>query len=154
MIYQNFQQKHLHALKFQELDSVQMFLCLKEIFQNKKFNKNERINKPESETCNGRTVKSLSEELYKRSVLPFYTLIISLIASSLVIEPRSKYFMKFHKLNLFLIGISVIILSQLSLKFFLNSMDILYLILFLPIILVIIYYILLLIVTKFKLNYL
>jgi lipopolysaccharide export system permease protein len=149
-----FSTKTITHTKVQELDSIQMFLCLKEIFQNKKFNKDETINKPESETCNDRTVKSLSEELYKRSVLPFYTLIISLIASSLVIEPRSKYFMKFHKLNLFLIGISVIILSQLSLKFFLNSMDILYLILFLPIILVILYYILLLIFTKFKLNYL
>mgnify|MGYP001369798314 CR=1 FL=1 len=147
-----FSTKTITHTKVQELDSIQMFLCLKEIFQNKKFNKDEKINK--QETCNGRTVKSLSEELYKRSVLPFYTLIISLIASSLVIEPRSKYFMKFHKLNLFLIGISVIILSQLSLKFFLNSMDILYLILFLPIILVILYYILLLIFTKFKLNYL
>ena len=149
-----FSTKTITHTKVQELDSIQMFLCLKEIFQNKKFNKDEKINKPESETCNGRTVKSLSEELYKRSVLPFYTLIISLIAASLVIEPRSKYFMKFHKLNLFLIGISVIIISQLSLKFFLNSMNILYLILFLPIILVILYYILLLIFTKFKLNYL
>ena len=149
-----FSTKTITHTKVQELDSIQMFLCLKEIFQNKKFNKDEKINKPESETCNTRTVKSLSEELYKRSVLPFYTLIISLIAASLVIEPRSKYFMKFHKLNLFLIGISVIILSQLSLKFFLNSINILYLILFLPIILVIFYYILILIFTKFKLNYL
>tara|TARA_Y100000816_G_scaffold16322_1_gene10743 strand:+ start:294 stop:1436 length:1143 start_codon:yes stop_codon:yes gene_type:complete len=147
-----FSTKTITTAKVQELDSAQIFLCLKKIFQNKKFNKDEKINK--QETCNGRTVKSLSEELYKRSVLPFYTLIISLIASSLVIEPRSKYFIKFHKLNLFLIGISVIIISQLSLKFFLNSMNILYLILFLPIILVILYYILLLIFTKFKLNYL
>jgi len=147
-----FSTKTITTAKVQELDSVLIFLCLKKIFQNKKFNKDEKINK--QETCNGRTVKSLSEELYKRSVLPFYTLIISLIAASLVIEPRSKYFMKFHKLNLFLIGISVIIISQLSLKFFLNSMNILYLILFLPIILVILYYILLLIFTKFKLNYL
>ena len=149
-----FSTKTITKSKVQELDSIQMFGCLKDIFQKKKLNKNEIINKPENKTCNGRTVKSLSEELYKRSVLPFYTMIISLIAASLVIEPRSKYFMRFHKLNLFLMGISVIILSQLSLKFFLNSINILYLILFLPIILVIIYYILLLIFTKFRLNYL
>ena len=149
-----FSTKTITRSKVQELDSIQMFACLKDFFQSKEFNKNERINKPENKTCNGRTVQSLGEELYKRSVLPFYTLIISLIAASLVIEPRSKYFMKFHKLNIFLIGISIIILSQLSLKFFLNSISILYIILFLPIILVIIYYILLLIFTKFKLNYL
>ncbi len=149
-----FSTKTITRTKVQELDSIQMFGCLKDIFQSKDLNKNQIISKSEYKSCNGRTVKSLGEELYKRSVLPFYTLVISLIAASLVIEPRSKYFMRFHKLNLFLIGISVITLSQLSLKFFLNNINILYLILFLPIILVIIYYILLLIFTKFKLNYL
>ena len=149
-----FSTKTITRSKVQELDSIQMFGCLKDVFQSKELNKNKIINKSEYKICNGRTVKSLSEELYKRSVLPFYTLIISLIAASLVIEPKSKYFMKFHKLNLFLIGIFVIILSQLSLKFFLDSINILYLILFLPIILVFFYYILLLIFTKFKLNYL
>ena len=149
-----FSTKTITIPKVQELDSIQMFGCLKDVFQSKELNKNKVISKSEYKICNGRTVKSLSEELYKRSVLPFYTLIISLIAASLVIEPKSKYFMKFHKLNLFLIGIFVIILSQLSLKFFLDSINILYLILFLPIILVFFYYILLLIFTKFKLNYL
>ena len=84
----------------------------------------------------------------------FYTLIISLIAASLVIEPKSKYFLRFHKLNIFLIGICVIIISQLSLKFFLNSINLTYIILILPIILVFIYYFVLLIFTKFKLGYL
>ena len=105
-----FSTKTITKSKVQELDSIQMFGCLKDIFQKKNLNKDVVINKPESKTCNGRTVKSLSEELYKRSILPFYTIIISLIAASLVIEPRSKYFMKFHKINLFLIGISIIIL--------------------------------------------
>ena len=149
-----FSTKTITKTKVQELNSIQMFICLKDVFLTEELNKNEIIKKPENKICDGRTVKSLSEELYKRSVLPFYTLIISLIAASLVIEPRSKYFMKFHKLNLFLLGIFVIILSQLSLKFFLNSINILYLIIFLPIFLVIFYYILLLFLTKFKLNYL
>ena len=150
----DFSTKTITRTKVQELNSIQMFGCLKDVFQTRQLNKNQIINKPKNKTCNGRTVKSLSEELYKRSVLPFYTLIISLIAASLVIEPRSKYLMKSHKLNIFLMGISVIILSQLSLKFFLNSINTLYLIVFLPIILVIFYYIFLLLFTKFKLNYL
>ena len=149
-----FSTKTITHTKVQELDSIQMFFCIKEIFQKREFNKNEKINKPGNKTCDKRTVKSLGEELYKRSVLPFYTLIITLIAASLVIEPRSKYFMKFHKLNIFLIGIAVIILSQLSLEFFLNSINILYLVLCLPLILIVFYYIFLLIFTKFKLNYL
>ena len=81
-------------------------------------------------------------------------MVISLIAASLIIEPRSKYFLRYHKLNIFLIGSMVIILSQLNLKFLLNSMNTIYLILLSPILLVIVYYFLLLIITKFKLNFL
>ena len=86
--------------------------------------------------------------------MPFYILIISLIAASLIIEPKSKYFNRFHKIIIFLIGSFVIILSQISLKFFLLSVSMIYLILILPIILVFFYYVLLLIFTKFKLSYL
>ena len=131
-----------------------MFKCIKEIYLKKKFNKNEIINSPTNDDCHNRTVKSISEELYKRLILPFYTLIISLIAASLIIEPKSKYFSRIHKLNIFLIGTSIITISQLSLKFFLNSVNITYLILLLPIFLVLFYYFVLLVLTKFKLGYL
>ena len=140
--------------KVQELDSIKLLICIKEILMNDNLNAEQIINKPDNDACHKRKIKSIGEELYKRLVLPFYTLIISLIAASLVIEPRSKYLLKFHKLNIFLIGIVVIILSQLVLKYILNSFNILYFILFLPIFLIIIYYTLLLIFTKFKLSYL
>ncbi len=140
--------------KVQELDSIKLLICIKEVLMNDNLNAEQIINKPDNDACHKRKIKSIGEELYKRLVLPFYTLIISLIAASLVIEPRSKYLIKFHKLNIFLIGIVVIILSQLVLKYILNSFNILYFILFLPIFLIIIYYTLLLIFTKFKLSYL
>ena len=150
----NFTTKTITATKVQELDSIEMFRCLKEIYLKKKINKNEVIDNPKNAACHTRTVKSISEELYKRFVIPFYTLIISLVAASLIIEPKSKYFSKLHKLNIFLIGILVITISQLSLKFFLNSINITYLILFLPFFLVFLYYFVLLLFTKFKLNFL
>ncbi len=140
--------------KVQELDSIKLLICIKEVLMEKKINNEQVIKKPENDACHDRKVKSISEELYKRLILPFYTLIISLIAASLVIEPKSKYFLRFHKLNIFLFGIVVIILSQLALKFILSSINIMYVILFLPILLILIYYIILLIFTKFKLSYL
>ena len=150
----NFSTKTVTRSKIQELDSLVLFNCIKDYFLNKNLNKNEIIKNPENKTCHLRTVKSVSEELYKRLILPFYTLIISLVGASLVIEPKSKYFMRFHKLNIFLIGVLLITLSQISLKFFLNSINLAYLILLLPIILVFIYYFLLLMITKFRLNFL
>ncbi len=150
----NFSTKSITHQKIQELNSFTMLKCIKEIYLKKELFNNKYIRSPENEACNERTVKSIGEELYKRLVLPFYILIISLIAASLVIEPKSKYFFKLHKINIFLIGVTIIIISQLSIKYFLNSINISYLILSLPLILVFIYYIILLIVTKFKLGYL
>ena len=150
----NFSTKSITKQKIQELNSFTMLNCIKEIYLKKELFNNKFISSPENEACHERTVKSIGEELYKRLVLPFYILIISLIAASLVIEPKSKYFFKLHKINIFLIGVTIIIISQLSIKYFLNSINISYLILSLPLILVFIYYIILLIVTKFKLGYL
>ncbi len=150
----DFSTKTVTRSKIQELDSIVLFNCIKEFFLKKKLNKNEIIRKPTNTTCHLRTVQSISEELYKRFILPFYTLVVSLIGASLIIEPKSKYFFKFHKLNIFLSGIGTLILSQLSLKFFLNSINIAYFIFLLPLILIFIYYLLLLIFTKFRLNFL
>ena len=149
----NFSTKTITHPKIQELDSFVLINCIKKIFLNKNIDKNRILkSKDEKDNCEGRRISTIGEELYKRLVLPFYTLIISLIGASLILEPKAKYFMKFHKLNIFLTGTFVIILSQISLKFFLISINIAYAILFLPIFLVLFFYLLLSIISKFKLN--
>ena len=149
----NFSMKTVTHSKIQELDSYILFDCVKNFFLNETKDKNKILKSTdEKDNCEGRRISSISEELYKRFILPFYTLIISLIGGSLIIEPKAKYFMKFHKLNIFLIGSFVIILSQISLKFFLTSINIAYIILLLPIILIFVFYFLLLMMSKFKFN--
>ncbi len=140
--------------KTQEVKSEILFYCFKKFVEGIYFKKKDLLLDSKIQTCEGRKLKSISDELYKRLILPFYTLIISVIAASLVVEPKSKYFLKFHKLNIFLIGSFIIILSQISLKFLLSSSIMLYIVPLVPIILIILYYILLLIITKFKLNFL
>ncbi len=150
----SFSTKTVTYPKMQELKSKFIFDCFKNFFLKNYNDKKKIIQNSDLEKCENRKLKSISEELYKRLIMPFYTLIISLIAASLIIEPKSKYFNRFHKIIIFLIGSFVIILSQISLKFFLLSVSMIYLILILPIILVFFYYVLLLIFTKFKLSYL
>ena len=149
----NFSTKTITHPKIQELDSFVLINCIKKIFLNKNIDKNRILkSKDEKDNCEGRRISTISEELYKRLVLPFYTLIISLIGASLILEPKAKYLMKFHKLNIFLTGTFVIILSQISLKFFLISIYMAYVILFLPIFLVLFFYLLLSMISKFRLN--
>ena len=150
----NFSTKTVTHTKMQEVETKIIFSCFKKYFFHNSNDKDQIIKDANNKVCEERKIKSISEELYKRLILPFYTLIISLIAVSLIIEPKSIYFFKLHKLNIFLIGSFIIILSQISLKFFLHSIYMFYFIPMLPILLVIFYYIVLLIMTKFKLNYL
>ncbi len=147
----NFSTKTVTRSKIQELDTFQLFECINGFFPNKNFDENIIINNTSIENCNTRTVKSVLEELYKRIILPLYTLIISLISASLIIEPKKNLFQKSHKLNIFLLGTSIIILSQISLKYFFISPTVSYFILSLPLILVFFYYLFLCVFTKFKL---
>ena len=148
----NFSTKTVTRSKIQEINTFELFNCLEGILPNKNFDENKTIISVEKESCNTRTIKSIVEELYKRIILPLYTLIISLISASLIIEPKKKFFSRSHKLNIFLIGTSVIILSQISLRFFFISTILTFSILLLPVILVIIYYLFLNLFTRFKLN--
>ncbi len=150
----NFSTKSITHPKMQEIESAIIINCFKEFLLNLNLKKDVSFATSKKVVCNDRKLKSISDELYKRLVLPFYILIISLIASSLILEPKSKYFFKFHKINIFLIGSFVIILSQISLKFLLSSVSMIYLILLLPIILILFYYFVLLCITKFRLNFL
>jgi len=129
--------------KVQEIDSFILFNCIKNYYFEKKF---------KNKTCNNRKPKSLAEEMYKRLIIPFYTMIISLIAASLIIEPKSNNFIRFHNFNIFSMGVIIITLSQISLRFISIPNSLTNAIIFLPIILVLIYYIFLILKTKFKLS--
>ena len=150
----NFSTKSITHPKTQEVNSNILISCFKNFFLNIYRNSNEVFKNTKKQTCEGRKLKSISDELYKRLILPLYTLVISLIAASLIIEPKSKYFLKFHKINIFLIGSFIIIISQIGLKFLLNSISMVYLVSLLPIIFFLLFYLLLFLSYKFKLNYL
>ena len=148
----NFSTKSITHSKIQELETKILFNCLKKFFFSLNEDETKIISNMKNRECKSRPFIQISEELYKRFILPFYTLIIALIGASIIIEPKSKYLLKFHKLNLFLVGSFVIILSQISLKFILTSFGVTILILLLPIVLVLFFYSILLLITKFKLN--
>ena len=150
----NFSTKSITHPKTQEIKSYILISCFKNFFLNIYSNNDEVFKNMKKQTCEGRKLKSISDELYKRLILPLYTLIISLIAASLIIEPKSKYFSKFHKINIFIFGSFIIIVSQISLKFLLNSITMIYLVSLMPIIFLLIFYLSLFLITKFKLKYL
>jgi len=140
--FSKFSTKTITNQKVQEIDSFILLSCIKNYYFEKKF---------KNKICEYREAKSLIEEMYKRSIIPFYIIIISLIAASLIIEPKSNNFSRFHKINIFFIGVLIITISQISMKLIKPFESLNNTIIFLPISLILIYYLFLTLKTKFKL---
>ena len=141
-----FSTKTVTERKIQETDTQSLIKCLNTIYIEDK--KNKKYN----QICNEQSAVQISQEMYKRIIVPLYILIISLIASTLVIKPKKGIFSKFYKMNIFIIGIILIMLSQVSIKFVDGNYKTDILISLIPFLLVISYYTILLIKNKFNLQ--
>ena len=140
----NFSTKTVTIQKVQQEKSLKLLNCVYDFYiKQKKSNK----------VC-PRKIDSITEEIYKRIVIPFYILILSLISSSLLIKPKSNKYFKYYKSFIFLIGFLFIIISQIGSKFVIQNLINDLLVLFAPIIFVVIFYLIILFKTNFKLKYL
>jgi len=128
--------------KIQEISSTQLINCFIKYNLNKNYKKNN--------ICENRSLKSISEELFKRLIVPMYIFILSLISTSLIIKPKKNLFLKYHKFIIFILGFSVIIISQISFKFIAQSKNLDLIVVSTPILLISIYYFFLILKTKSK----
>ncbi len=139
-----FSSKTVTHQKIQQINSINLFSCIYDFYiKQKKDNK----------TC-PRKIESISEELYKRTIIPLYILILSLISSSLLIKPKSNKYLKYYKSFIFFIGFLFTIISQIGSEFITHNLIYDFIVLFAPIIFVVIYYLTILFKTDFKLKYL
>ena len=141
-----FSTKTVTERKIQETDTPSLLKCLATIYLDDK--KNKKYN----QICNEQSIIQISQEMYKRAIVPLYILIISLVSSSLIIKPKVKIFNKFYKISIFIIGIIFIMISQISIKFINGTHKTDILISLLPFFLVLAYYFFLLIRNRFNLK--
>ena len=107
----NFTTKTTIAPKIQEQSTGLLIKCLKNIY---KFN----IGFIERNlNCNKNSVGFINEELYKRLIVPFYILIISLVGGCLALRSEIQNNFNKYKLIVFFIGIIFIILSQMLIQY-------------------------------------
>ena len=130
--------------KIQEINSLALINCYYNYHLDSDYNDNN--------ICSNRELKSISEELFKRFIVPFYIFILSLISSSLILKPKQYFFLKNYKFIIFVSGFLVTIVSQISFKFISQSKNLdLFVILF-PLLLVCLYYFFLVLKTKSNLK--
>jgi lipopolysaccharide export system permease protein len=128
--------------KVQEINSFQLLNC----FSNQHLN----IKYELKHVCKDRKIKSLSQEIFKRFVVPLYIFILSLVSSTLVIKPKKKIYLKYHKYMIFLFGFFIITISQISFKFISHLKNLDLIIISTPLLLVFLYYFFLTLKTKSK----
>tara|TARA_B100001250_G_scaffold147339_1_gene126136 strand:- start:2070 stop:3179 length:1110 start_codon:yes stop_codon:yes gene_type:complete len=130
-----FTTKTVTHTKVQEINSFQLLNC----FSNQDLNR---------ELCNNREIKSLSQEIFKRFVVPIYIFILSLVSSSLILKPKRKLYSKYYKFIIFIFGFFIITFSQISFKFISHLKNSDLIIISIPVILVFFYYFFLILKTK------
>jgi lipopolysaccharide export system permease protein len=67
--------------------------------------------------CNKESYKSMRQEIFKRLILPFYLPILSLITSIIIIKSKDSYNYRRFQFYLFIIGTSIIIFSEVSVRY-------------------------------------
>ena len=92
--------------KIQELNTNLLIKCLITVFRFKDTFTTSNL------TCNQQSAYVIIEEMYKRLIVPFYIIIVSIIGSSLIINSGNENSFAKIKKYVFVIGIIFIILSQ------------------------------------------
>ena len=102
--------------KNQELSSRLLLKCLNYYNQNK-------VNQFKSEilTCQESSIKNIKEELFKRFYKPIYLLLLSLIACFIFFISKENKKFTLYRYIIFFIGIVVIIISEISLRYSSNN---------------------------------
>ena len=95
--------------KIQETNSKTIIECLKNLTTN--LEKDIIIDKLR---CQKSFLKNLTQEIYKRTILPFYIPILCIIASLIILKSSNNDKFRNFKIKIFVSGILIIILSQIS----------------------------------------
>ena len=122
-------------IKMQEISTLDIIRCLDFIYELNLFNKFKKIDR-----CSSANTKNFIKEFYKRSIIPFYIPILSLIPFLLLISSKENTDYFRLKFLIFLLGVIAVIFSETTIRLISNSYIDNFVILILPIFLILILY--------------
>ena len=134
--------------KTQENSSISLISCFRNLNSDDK--KNNQILKIEN--CSIQNLSGISQELYKRMIIPLY--IPTLVLAVLILIIISRGDLNYLKLKslIFLLGIFIIVFSEMSLRFIVEDLNINLKIILIPIMTLIIFYSILRYILNFNLK--
>ena len=132
--------------KTQQVSTINLIRCFKKIYKEENIDLSNVIN---IENCRSENKDNIIKEFYKRLVMPFYIPSIILTALLLILTSKEKGFYQRKKLGIFLLGLLIIIMSEILQKFINENFYSNLIIFALPFISILILYI----IFKIKLNF-
>ena len=141
--------KTVTHIKIQERNSYDLLKCVKSYYFNYMESGSDYINS-DITNCATESIQQIKKELSLRLFGPIYILIIGLISSSLILKSKSNQIYNKYKTFIFVAGIIIIILSEISSEYIGSSLMHMIFNLSLPILLSIIVYLTILIFLKIR----
>ena len=123
--------------KTQEHKTTELIECINSLTLEKK---NIEEVKKRVRNCEIKNLDNIISEIFKRLIIPLYLPSLMLVALLLIIHSKEKINYSKHRFKIFLIGLIVIIFSELTLRFVNNSLNTNLIIILFPILLVLILY--------------
>ena len=123
-------------LKTQEQTTEELFKCISYLInsQSKKNNSIAYAN------CKNNNLKDIYREIYKRIIIPFYTILLILISLFLIIPNKENINYTNYRIIIFTIGFTIIICAELSLRYLQNNFNENLKIILIPFVLILITY--------------
>ena len=139
----------MKVIKTQENSSKDLMICVLNLRQNnsKGLLLNKKIN---VQNCNLQNLKDIFRELYKRVIAPTYIVVLILIASLLVMKSKENIGYNKFKILIFILGFSILVFSEISLRFINNSLEKNYYLILFPVLLFLSIYTYIRIINKFR----
>jgi len=124
--------------KNQEISSIKLIRCIKNIknLKNNKFNN--EIKKIEN--CNIQNIENLFKEFYKRFIIPIYIPLLSIVSFLLILSSKEKSNYMKYRMFTFILGLTIIIFSETTIRFVSGELLQNLILLILPIIFILILY--------------
>jgi len=133
--------------KTQEVSTLDLITCYKNIYNKISLDLSKKL---KIENCRSENLTNILKEFHKRITIPLYIPVLMLICLMVITKSKENSNYLLYRLRIFLIGLLIIILSELSLRFveknFLNNI----LIFLIPLIMIIYLYLIFYFKLKFK----
>ena len=117
----NFEDNTTTYKKTQEVGTLDLLKCYHNLVNLNFFNIDKNF---EAENCSLENLDNILKELYKRIIIPLYIPVLILISLLLIFRSKENINYQKYRILIFLIGLTIIIISEMSIRFI--SEDLIY----------------------------